>query len=209
VNQDDNYNLVAPFYDGLSNLVFGNQLLAATSYYLDRIPGTQSILVFGGGTGLLLKPLINSFPAARILFLDASEAMLSRAKQRLPKANKNVQFLLGDEHSLEGQQFDLILTPFVLDVFRPVQLTSVMKKLTQSLLPAGFWIQTDFYIDRTNPLWQRSLLYSMYLFFRVVANQRNMKLPQFDIYFGKVPLNEIDQESFCGGMVKTLLYQKS
>ena len=206
-----NYDRIAPFYDLLSSLVFGRKLPQAECYFYSQVKDPASILVFGGGTGKCLKPLQLHYPRATIHFLEASSKMIAIANERTIPNCKSVEFINGNEQLLvnRSQQYDLLVTSFVLDVFSESRLAVVMDILYRVLRPGGFWIQTDFYVYQSHPWWQRALLRTMYLFFRITANQRNQKLADFDRYFKERLLELVAQKMFCLSMVKTVLYHKT
>ena len=205
-----NYDSIAPFYDLLVSLVFGQKLSQAESHFLPQVEAPDNILVFGGGTGKCLKPLQLHYPKATIHFLEASSKMISIASGRSIPNRKSVEFIQGNEQMLENrsQQYDLVVTSFVLDVFSKSKLSAVMDILYTVLKTGGYWIQTDFYIYQCNPWWQRALLRTMYLFFRITTNQKNQQLADFDHYFKERALELVAQKMFCFNMVKTVLYHK-
>ncbi|MEZ4686196.1 MAG: hypothetical protein R3B47_09055 [Bacteroidia bacterium] len=51
------FNRLAPVYDFLASLVFGNRIRQAQRWLLDFIPEGSSILILGGGTGWILEEL--------------------------------------------------------------------------------------------------------------------------------------------------------
>ncbi len=205
------YNNVAPYYDLLSGLVFGNQLTKAESFFLSRVKDPRNILIFGGGTGKTLPKILTLFPEASIYFLEASSSMISIAKKRNHLGIQSVKFMHGEEQALlhSTLRFDLVITSFVLDVFPKSRLDLIMNTLYLVLEPEGHWIQTDFYVNQKSPWWQRALVRTMYLFFRLTANQHHQRLADFDQYFSKRPLKIIVQKAFYFDMIKTILYQKT
>ena len=204
------YDKIAPYYDLLSNLVFGQQLTKAEAHFLPHIKDPQNVLVFGGGTGKSLELLRQLFPDTRIYYLEASSRMISIASKRPIHGGKSIRFIHGNEQLLtdHSHRFDLIITSFVLDVFSNEQLENVINVLYQALAPEGYWIQTDFYVYRNSPWWQRVLVSTMYLFFRLTAKQRNQELADFDGHFKQKFLRMEAHKEFCYNMLKTVLYQK-
>lgn len=205
-----NYDRIAPFYDLLASLVFGRKLPQAESHFYAQLEDPANILVFGGGTGKCLKPLQLHYPGATIHFLEASSKMISIASGRTIPNCKPVEFIQGNEQLLvnRSQQYDLVVTSFVLDVFSENRLSKVMDILYKVLRTGGYWIQTDFYVYHSNPWWQKALLRTMFLFFRITTNQQNQHLADFDQYFKARLLEVVAQKMFCLNMVKTVLYHK-
>ncbi len=205
-----NYDRIAPFYDQLVRMVFGNQLLEAECYFLNNLPSPRKILIFGGGTGRSLRFVLQKYPDSSICFLEASSAMISKAQKRQVPGINRVHFIHGDEQRLAemGNNFDAVVTPFVLDVFTADNFKYTIDQLFQVLTKGGYWIQTDFYVYRNNPWWQRFLVWLMYRFFKIAANQENLQLPDFNGQFARLSLARVDEKDFCSGMVRTVLYRK-
>ena len=204
------FDRIAPVYDFLAKLVFGNKLRDAQNYFLGHLGVPTGILVFGGGSGNLLKTLLKQYPEAKIKYLEASSKMIEIASSRKVTGIENIQFIHGTEQELVGtpDRFDVLITPYVLDVFEAGELERVMDILFEVLEPGGFWVQTDFYVFSDHPWWQRRLVWLMYLFFKIAANQRNQQLPDFTVYFSRLALEPLAEKSFCGKMVKTIWYRK-
>mgnify|MGYP001812419766 CR=1 FL=1 len=205
-----NYDRVAPFYDLLASLVFGRKLTQAESHFYAQVKDPVNILVFGGGTGKCLKPLQLHYPKATIHFLEASTKMIAIASGRTTPNRKSVEFIHGNEQLLvnQPQQYDLLVTSFVLDVFSESRLVEVMDILYKVLRTGGYWIQTDFYVYQSNPWWQKAMVRAMYWFFRITANQHNQQLADFDQQFKERLLELVSQKMFYFNMVKTVLYHK-
>jgi ubiquinone/menaquinone biosynthesis C-methylase UbiE len=205
-----NYDRIASYYDLLAHIVFGNQLVAAQNHFLPDLDDPKRILVFGGGTGHMMVPLLQLYPDACIHYLESSAAMISKAKARIAPDSNSVSFTCGTEQELtdKANSYDLIITPFVLDIFKEKYLKSVFKLLFDALSSGGKWIQTDFYVDQSSPGWQKLMIWLMYKFFRVAARQQNQILPDFDTYFEKFPLRLLARKSFYHRMVRTHLYIK-
>lgn len=210
MNSGTNYNYVAPIYDFLVKLVFGSKLTDAEKHYLDQLDRPAHILIFGGGSGNLLKPLLGLYPQAQIHFLEASSVMISKASSRPISGIENVQFTHGTEQQLVGcdHKYDLVITSYVLDVFKDSELGKVMDVLFNVLAPGGFWLQTDFYVYETHPWWQKRIVWLMYLFFNLTANQKIQCLPDFDTHFRRRSLKQLAGKSYCLNMVRTILYQR-
>ena len=205
-----NYDRIAPFYDSLAKFVFGGKLNQAEAHFLNKLNSPDRVLVFGGGTGNTLDPLLCNCPEASIDYLEASSTMIALAKKRVGSRTNNIQFIHGTELKLVDTRktYDVVITPFVLDVFEESNLKSVIDILFNALTPGGYWLQTDFYVYRDHPWWQRLLVQLMYFFFRLTAKQSNQCLPDFSFYFNRLPLEIIEQQDFSNNMVRTILYRK-
>ncbi|WP_370583222.1 class I SAM-dependent methyltransferase [Pontibacter sp. FD36] len=209
-----NFNSIAPVYDGLSRLVFGNALRRAQVAHLSLIPAKANVLLIGGGSGWLLEQLLRYSPLVKVTYLEASEKMLKmtrrRIGQRTPAALPNITFRLGTEDSLQyGETYDVILTPFLLDLFPDERLVYLMDRLCAALHPQGLWLFSDFWPTQVPaPAWHRLLLRSMYTFFGKVSQVSATRLPDFDRHFARLPLYELEATAFYGGLVQAKVYRK-
>ncbi len=202
----NSFNTIAPCYDSLAFLVFGNRIKLAPLYFLPRLKEPSKILVIGGGTGAILKALRRHFPHTPITFLEPSEQMMVRARKRSVSNVTFVSQTLADFNT--AHQFDLILTPFVLDVFNESELPPAIEKVKAMLNPGGHWLHSDFY-QGENLWWQRWLIRSMYKFFKVFAGLKQQKLLDFDHYFSAThDLNLVASQSWLRGLIKSVWLQK-
>jgi len=178
------FSRVARLYDWLASIVFGRAQrraqLAALQAGLPLAGPVPRVLVLGGGPGWVLIELLRRCPAARVLYLETSAAMLGQAQAQLarcaPDKARQVAFRQGSEHDLRpGEQFDAIVTFFVLDCFTLADFPGAMARLQAARRPGAPWLVADFRPPRS--WWQRGLLWAMYLFFRVVVGLRARQLP--------------------------------
>lgn len=197
------FNRIAPVYDALKRLVFGQALERAQTVFLDRIPPGASVLIVGGGTGLLLEPLFITNPQNRIVYLEASARMLTRASRRIlnHQLPGTVEFRLGDETTLQsGERFDVVITPFVLDLFTEETLqTRLLPRLRRALKPGGQWLVTDF----VPPVGygQKILIQSMIRFFRLTANIEACTLADWQKLMTETGLQRRERQSQVNGLV--------
>ncbi len=209
-----NFNAIAPIYDRLAGLVFGKSLRRAQTAHLHLIPAQAKVLLIGGGTGRLLGELLRQKPHVHVTYLEVSPKMLRLTEKQLRKLSKTareqVTLRLGDENSLRPDEtFDVIITPFLLDLFPDARLTLLMDRLQASLPPGGLWLFSDFWPTAEPPLpWQKLLLQAMYRFFGVVSGVQATQLPDFEKHFGHRPLEVVRAQSFYKGLIQARVYRK-
>ncbi|GAB2474656.1 hypothetical protein GCM10011375_24250 [Hymenobacter qilianensis] len=205
------FDFVAAFYDPLARLVFGSALQraqqAALAYLL---PSAPSVLIVGGGTGWVLLETLRLRPAARILYLEASAAMLRKSQALLqrhaPAHVAQVEFRLGTEADLPpGAQFDALITFFLLDLFTLPDLRRLLQRLQAASLPGATWLVADFCPPEV--WWQRGLLTVMYAFFRLTANIKARRLPPWPEELARLGLSRISQERFFSGMIEAAAFR--
>ena len=209
---DAGFNAVAPFYDRLAKLVFGDQLEKAQLATLPFIPENASVLVVGGGSGWILMQLLQQNHCREIVYLDASEKMLRLTEKKLQQvkpAQTKTELRLGTEKDLKpGETFDVIITNFLLDLFTEPRLQSLLTKLGKTLRPGGFWLVSDFrFIEVKQAWWQKALLKSMYLFFKLTCRINAGQLPDWNKALHQHGLIKIKSELFYNQMIEAAVYQ--
>lgn len=210
---DSGFNRVAPYYDALARLVYGTALERAQLALLPFVPQQARVLVIGGGTGWLLEQLLKTEKHLGILYLDASPAMLQRAQQKFSKYKMpscSVSFRLGTEQALQPhEQFDVIVTPFLLDLFPPPRLQQLMQKLTAALAPNGKWLLADFWPARQPaPWWQQVLIKGMYVFFGWLSEVQAKQLPDYGSHFKVLGFEVKYSQLFYGDMVQAKVLER-
>jgi len=175
-----NYAPIAPWYQPLSRVVFGNTLIRAQRMALEDVSPDAHLLIAGGGDGEILKHLQKW--SGTIDFVEISEAMLRLARS---KAAPPTRFIHQDIFNfLPDHPYDVVLFPFLLDNFIPEEAKQLIAHLRPFLTKEGQVIIID-YTEAPSFL-QKILLRAMYFFFRIVANVRVKTLP---------PLEKIMQEN--------------
>ena len=212
---DSGFDRVASFYDRLARLVYGDALEQAQLYLIPFIPANCRVLVIGGGSGWLLQQLVLTGRQLDILYLDAAPGMLKRAEAKyksmhLPHSCQ-VTFRLGTEAALQPhEQFDVIITPFLLDLFPPQRLHQLMQQLAAVLAPAGKWLFADFWpVKQPIPFWQKLLTWGMYAFFGAVSGVKARHLPNYGRHFQDLGFKEVATQQFYGGFVQAKVFRRT
>lgn len=211
---DSGFDRVTFFYDSLAKLVFGNAQQQAQQVLLPFIKENDSVLIIGGGSGWLLEQLLLKHQNLHILYLDASPNMVRLAQKKtrmvLQNSQIKVEFRVGTEQALlSSEQFDIVFTPFLLDLFPAERLKSLMRRLAASLKPDGIWLFADFWpVTQPAPVWQRVLLKTMYLFFGVTSGVNAKELPDFAKQFEQLHFQEVYSNSFYKGMIQGKAFRR-
>ncbi|GAA4369569.1 hypothetical protein GCM10023185_43320 [Hymenobacter saemangeumensis] len=206
------FNRVAWFYDALARVVFGNAQRRAQEAALEHLPpGAPHVLVLGGGSGWVLGQVLRRRPAATVLYLEASLAMLTRAQALLqrefPHQQAQVEFCHGTERALPSEGlFDAVVTFFVLDCLTPPAFATALPRLHAALRPGGCWLLADF--SPPHKWWQHRLLQAMYLFFQVTARLKAKALPPYEQALAELGLHPVYQARFYSGFLLALSLQK-
>jgi ubiquinone/menaquinone biosynthesis C-methylase UbiE len=176
-----NYDNVAGFYDRLSRLIFGNSIIDAQVCLLPFIPADSHILIIGGGTGWILEKIAERHPhGLNIDYVESSSKMIVLSQKRYAQGNV-VHFIHQpiEDFSL-SKKYEVIITPFLFDNFSADLIDQVFPKLDESLDLGGLWLFADF---TNNSGWQKLLLRSMYLFFRITGSVFTHELVPMEPYF--------------------------
>lgn len=172
------FDKIVWLYDALARLVFGDRLMSAQTAFLHRINPGSRVLILGGGTGAIVSALLALQPDCHIVFVDASQAMLRRARRRLRQLS-DIEYIHGTENSIpDGHLFDAVITPFYLDMFTEDQLSAIIPYIAAHLTKPAHWLVADFCSKDT--LWKQIRLATMYTFFRLTTGIAAKSLPDWN-----------------------------
>jgi ubiquinone/menaquinone biosynthesis C-methylase UbiE len=204
--QLNRFNWISPGYDLLTKLIFGRHLQNAQLYYLKEIPQKSNVLVIGGGTGWLLRELVRINPTCRIWYIEASASMIVAARKKISDAQqKQIFYIHGTEDSIPREiKYDVVITNFFLDLFSLSTLPSVILKIKTTLSLSGVWFVCDFV--HQHKWWQKSLLSTMYLFFRLTCGIESRSLPSWEHSLKEAGLKEARSEFFYSSFIKSALF---
>lgn len=208
------YDNAAFFYDGLSRLVFGDQLVQAQTAFLHYIPKDARVLIVGGGSGWILEKMAEALPDAKlsITYVEASAKMIALAQKRITKSPSLEQapffmhlITMPIEQAVLDDSYDVIITSFFFDNFRQEAAAQIFTRLDGVLKQNGLWLYTDFINSRKAD--HRLLLSSMFLFFGVLCGVKTCQLPDMDQLFARYKLKA--NKVFKQGFIKSYAFIKS
>lgn len=202
-----NYNNSAWFYDLASKLIYGSALVRAQVYLLQFIPKNSKVLIAGGGTGWILEEIAKIHPSGlKITYAEIAPKMMALSKKRNTGGNE-VDFINDAvEDAALPNDHNVVITPFLFDNFREDNFQKIFAHIHGALKPNGLWLNTDF--RPTGKLWQKILLGSMFLFFRMVCGIEARKLPGIQAAFDKYGYRKIEQRPFFGYFILSAAYLK-
>ncbi|MEX2382188.1 MAG: class I SAM-dependent methyltransferase, partial [Opitutales bacterium] len=126
--------------------------------------------------GRFLEAFLRVNSRARVTVLDVSSRMLTAAQHRLTERAMNldrVEFIQKDILEWPGtlNPYDLVVSHFFLDCFRPEQLETIIARVSRLTSPEAIWLLADFHACAPGlaGLRARLLLKIMYVFFRRVT----------------------------------------
>ncbi|MEB2776120.1 class I SAM-dependent methyltransferase [Algoriphagus sp. D3-2-R+10] len=194
----DHYSLLAPFYNPLVRLVFGDQLQFSKTCFLrrDRLSNT---LIIGGGDGRDYQAFQRDIQGE---YWEISEAMMKRARQNLN--GSNLDFKLGYFRYQPQVDFGEILLHFVLDTMSDGQIKSLLMEVKKCMKPESRIYFADFFAPKK--LSQKILNYSMISFFRIVVGHIRPSLPKYEDIFLECGFRKTSERSFLDGWVKAQVW---
>lgn len=170
------FDILAPVYRWMELLLAGRKLHRCRCAFLEEVPPPRHVLMLGEGHGRFLVECLRKFPKTHITCLDASAGMIEQARKAIQRHRltpDRVTFIHTDALTWQPphQRYDLIVTHFFLDCFRPEQLQQLVPSIASSATPAAQWLVADF--QEAPAGWQRVrsrlILGLMYWFFRTVT----------------------------------------
>lgn len=199
------FGRVVRFYDLLAGLVFGGALRRAQRAALvAALPAGPRVLVLGGGTGWVLREIWQRQPSAQVLYLEASAAMLACTRARLQRhpapPGATVELRQGTEADLRpGEQFQVVVTFFVLDCFTKAALPGALARLQAARQPGAPWLVADF--KPAPGGWRHWLTQAMYWFFGVTVGLRAQHMPPWPTELAALGLRVRWERAFFGRAV--------
>ncbi|NDC40604.1 MAG: class I SAM-dependent methyltransferase [Chitinophagia bacterium] len=199
------YNAVAWCYDALKLLVFGRAPDRAERHFLHLIPPGSRVLIVGGGSGAVLEALAVLHPQPlRITFIDAAPAMIAKARLRQRGSHQVIFETMDILASEVAGQYDCIITSFLLDNFTDPELQVLFHTLQRSLVPGGYWFDTDF--RATNRWRHHFLLGAMYWFFSLLCGISARKTPNVENFFHKCGFSLINRAFYANKFICTAVF---
>ena len=198
------YDQIAPIYDRLARLVFGQSITKSQTLFLDELQKCQSVLVLGGGTGWWLSDLLKKYPHLNITFIDSSSEMIRRAKMKL-ELNQHVDFVQGTIENVPiDRKFDGIVLFYFLDLFSSESIETVLQKIREKTIPDSIWLISDFVSKKK---WHAVFLKLMYIFFHLSTGLNSKQLPDWQGHLQRTGLVQMKENSFYRGFILATLYR--
>lgn len=201
---------MAPFYPILEGWVFGSRLDNARNAFYDAVLQANRVLLVGEGNGRFLKSLLAQKMGGCIKVVEKTPMMVRLAKDRirsLPEIRCDLEFIQTDFRNYRPeQQFDCVVTHFFLDQFNPPAQETVIERIAELSIADAIWINVDFTSPKT--LGGRVLMWSQYVFFRVLSRIEATRGFDETAAAGKTGWIVADTLSFLGGLVVAKQYRK-
>jgi ubiquinone/menaquinone biosynthesis C-methylase UbiE len=203
LKRTDNFDNLAWCYDHLAKAVFGKRIVAAQTFYLNRIRSGSSVLILGGGTGWIIEELLSRTNNCTIWYIEWSQEMLRRARRYNMPGRTN--FIHGTEEDIPAKRFDAVITNFYLDLFSDKKLPSAISEIAKVLGPDAVWLASDFIMRKW---WHKLLLWIMYRFFSIFCRIGAHTLPNWEEAILKLGFSSVSNNLSCGTFIKSVVYQR-
>jgi len=181
------FDRLAPHYRWIECVLAGNKLQRCRTAFLSRVKNGGNVLILGEGNGRFLAEAGRVLTSAHITCVDASARMLQLAQDRLSASSLSpaaVSFVHADALTWvpPKQSYDVVVTHFFLDCFRPAQLAQLFATISHAASPEALWLVADFQIPRGSvSRWRAQLIHGvMYAFFRVFTHLPARRLTEPD-----------------------------
>lgn len=133
------YHWLTNSYDWLIGNFFPEKKSKTTLIKQANIQNNFNVLDFGCGTATLTIMTKNFYPDISISGIDVDEKILSIAKEKIKKANAEIELIKYEGNVLPFQDgtFDRVITSLVLHHLTPEQKVSSLKEIIRVLKPNG------------------------------------------------------------------------
>jgi SAM-dependent methyltransferase len=163
------FDRLAPHYRWMEWLLAGDKLQRCRTTFLDTLPSVRHALLLGEGNGRFLREFLRKQSTMRVTCVDSSPCMLKEARKTV-RSDGRVTFVCCDVTGWEPlrSEFDLVVSNFFLDCFRPEQIELIAEKVAGALTDDARWLIADFCEPRRGwrKLRAQAILRAMYWFFR-------------------------------------------
>ena len=202
----DKYRFLAPIYDYLASLVLGKAFHESKWTFLEIIQPGDTVWVIGGGTGAILPEILKRCGKnGKIIYMEASNKMLEKAKGRVSlDCQSRVEFICSEDFGLPKEGgIDVVITQFLLDVLTDHSINSLFQRVKQKVSPSTSWLFLDFYPVKD----KQWLIHLMITSFSLLAKHPRKELPDYEEFFKTWGWGEKKAVSFEKGFYKAKLYR--
>jgi ubiquinone/menaquinone biosynthesis C-methylase UbiE len=206
-----NCDTVAPWYEILERIVYGQTLQRTRETFLKEGAGAERWLLIGEGDGRFLQALLARFTPAQITVLESSAAMIAIAHRRVGDRRDLEWTHISGLEAMEGlESYDGVVTHFFLDCLDEASMRKVVLSCARALRPGGLWMISEF---RQPPhgwrRWRaRFWLKLMYAFFGYTTGLKVRVIPDYATALAEAGLRRERQEFSQGGLVTAELWRK-
>jgi SAM-dependent methyltransferase len=207
----------APDFDGLAGiyrwmewLTFGPWLWRCRCAHLGELQSRRSALLLGDGDGRFTARLLNENHSVVVDAIDASPAMLAALMRRAGSNGNRVRTRAADLRAWqpEREDYDLIVTHFLLDCLTTEEIAELAAKLWPHLGPDCVWVVSEFSVP---PGWfgrifAFPLVSALYRAFRLLTGLTISNLPNHRAALGSAGFAVVSQRTWLRGLLSSELW---
>ena len=210
------FDTLAPYYRTLEALLAGGILHRCRTTFLAEAGGCRRALLLGEGPGKFLVELLRANPRVEATCVERSPRMIEQAIRHLERNGLDASRVKFEAHDALAWQppratFDLVVTCFFLDCFRPDQAEHLIVKVAESTTNNAQWLLADFQVPATGwRRWRAKILLSlMYQFFRLTTHLPASRLAPPDDYLRTAGFRLRQRRLANFGFIHSDLWQRS
>ena len=204
-----NFDRLPGIYRWLEALSFGPWLWRCRCAFLGEMKSAKRALVLGDGDGRFTARLLSENPTVEVDAVDISPAMLGALVRRSGENRNRVKATAADLRewspleSEGAQQYDLVVTHFVLDCLSTSEVEGLALRIRPFLAPDGMWVISEFAIPegRFGRCVARPLVRFLYWAFALMTGLRVSKLPDHNGALEGAGFQLVRQKSWLGGLL--------
>ncbi len=210
------FDRLAPHYHWLELAFAGGLMHRCRTAFLPRTRAARHALLVGEGTGRFLAELLRANPHVRVTCVEHSPAMIEQARRRLHTENLDparVEFHAANalDWSPPAGQYDLLVTNFFLDCFRPAQLQDLVPRLARATAPGALWLLADFRVPPRG--WRRLraivILAALYAGFKITTSLSASRLTPPDPLLAQAGFSLVERRLASFGLAHSDLWQRT
>jgi Methyltransferase domain len=210
------FDTLAPWYRAMEAVSAGGLLQRCRTAFLPETNGCRRALLLGEGPGRFLVELLRANPRVEVTCVERSPCMIQEAIREVKRQGLDVarvRFEPSDALTWQPSLavFDLVVTHFFLDCFRPDELERLIAKVAASATDDARWLLADFRMPERG--WQRwrarMALALMYGFFRFATGLSASRLTPPDPLLEAVGFRLARQQRANFGLAHSDLWLKT
>ena len=210
-----NFDRLAAHYPWMEKAFAGGLMQSCRTTFLARTKNCRHALLVGEGTGKFLVELLRLNPLIQITCVEHSEGMIKQARQRLIRErldDSQIQFQQMDvlHWTPPPGKFDVVVTNFFLDCFRPEQLQKLIPLLAGSATAEAIWLLADFRVpERGWRRWRANVILALlYAFFKLTTALSANRLTPPDKFLTNAGFKLVDRRQVNFGLAHADLWSR-
>jgi len=210
------FDTLAPHYRWMERLFAGSLMQRSRVAFIEQTRHCRHALLCGEGHGQFLTALLAAHAQASVTCVESSARMIAQARAQLARrqlTSSRVNFVHQDalEWSPPPGEFDLVVTDYFLDCFRPDQLARLIRRLADGATSDATWLLADF--RRPAPGWRRwraaFIVGVLFAFFRLTTDLAASRLTPPDEYLRAAGFQLVQRREWNLGLVHADLWRRT